>query len=136
MNTQPTTPNQINFLEVVDNCIVYSVGSNVYQIEVSADDLEFVFGTETREWESPLGQHYSDDCATISNLSEVHESDYLTVIESLQSHAQDITDSYESPVTAFEKEIEKIVLLSTEQHVKSALTRLMIDSRYITINHK
>jgi hypothetical protein len=136
MNTQPTTPNKINFLGVVDNFIIYAIGSNVYQIEVDQDDLEFVFGTETREWESPLGQHYSDDCATISCLSEVYESDYLTVIESLQSHAQDITDSYENPVTAFEKEIERITLLSTEEHVKSALVQLMIDSRYTTINYK
>lgn len=126
---QASSTPAINFLETVDNFIVYAIGSNVYQIEVTAEDLEEIFGTEFSEWESPIGQSYMDDYPTIVSLEEVDKSDYVLVITTLMARAEDITDAYESPVTAFEKEIMRIAFLSNQENVRAELCKLMIESR-------
>lgn len=102
MNTQSSPP--INFLETVDSYIVYAIGSNVYQIEVTAEDLEEVLGVEVRKWECNYsGKFYSDNEPIYATLAEVHEADYTLLITALSAKAEDVTDSYEGPVTMIGK---------------------------------
>lgn len=130
MQTQPNTPNHINFLEIVDDSIVYSIGNNVYQVEIDQDDLEFVFGVKERYDEDWVTGSSSYDLApVIESLNEVHESDYVKLITACISKAEDITDSYEGPITPFEKELTRVINLSNQQEVKDALQALMFAQR-------
>lgn len=101
---QAQTSPRINFLEIVDDYIVYAIGNAVYQIQVTAEDLEEVFGTESHDWEcNRTGRHFVDTSAAIVDLSEVHESDYHLLITTLKEKAEDVTSSYEGASFAIRK---------------------------------
>jgi len=130
MTTQPSTPNKINFLEIVDSYIVYSIGNSVYQIEVTQEDLEDVLGSETRKWECNYsGKFYSDNEPIYASLEEVNEMDYVILITTLISKAEDITDAYEKPITDSERELMRIIELSNQESVRRELYDFMIKSR-------
>lgn len=136
MQTQPSTPNKINFLETVDNFIVYSIGSNIYQIEVTKEDLEEVLGLEARKWECNYsGKFYADNEPIYASLSEVSQLDYPLLITTLMSKAEDISDAYEGPINEVEKELMRIVEMSNQDSVKDALVKFMIESRMASLGY-
>lgn len=128
MNTQPSP--QINFLEIVDNYVVYAIGPNVYQIEVTAQDLEEAFGVESRDWESPIGKHYGDQCAAISSLEDVHQSDYLQLIAGLSYKAEDITDSYESPIERYKAQQAQLAQIEEKETLLRQQLKELEELRY------
>lgn len=119
----------INFLETVDSYLIYAIGNKVFQVEVTAENLVDFAGIDYVEYETPFGRCGYDEVARLETLDDVHESDYVPLIEYLMSKSEDITQDYESPVTPFEKQLCDIAAISTEPAVQEAIRKLLFETR-------